>query len=1514
MKSCIHKLIFSFVAALCLVTGGALEAQVNFTSGTPPNGGLNTPYPVFTFVAYDSNCGGGTFGYSATGLPANGLSVDAGGNLTGTPTASGPIDFTVKATETGCDAGQFVQLPYTVQVSSPGEYNYFLGNTNTGLAIVGGDGGTTITCTTACSEYVPLYFPDFALDNSGNFLVTTIQGASAGTNVLQFSTSSPSGPPVVVVSPAQLSPAPPYYYQIGANFTGVAVDSFGNYIVADQGNNALWLFPKAGGAATLIGTFIGSEPALTALVRIDGSGNYIVASDGNGSEMDPVINVFKFAPCVPNPVSCPATQTPNPLLLGAEGFPTGPFEGALGGFTIDQFGNYVIGDQGNTVITPVPYIAKVVPSATPNVATLYSNPNNTLLEPVSILYEPQSGNYLITDYTGPYELSNDGTGLGFLYSESGAFSAAQLTDLWGGLVLPRPPVAVVAPPAPIPTAPIPTFTFTGGVLPGAFADEPYSASVSASGGVQPYSYSGSGAPAGIGVSQYGAITGTTTQTGNFSISVTATDGRGVQGSAVFTLTVAAPPPVGFSGGTLTATIVGTPVSVALAASGGAPPYTYAFVAGLLPNGLTVQSSGTLRGTPTRAGSYTFSVRATDTTGGSAVGSFSISILTPPLTLSAPSPLASGMATVGYPVQTISVSGGVAPYTFAVTTGSLPAGLTLSATGGISGTPTTAGTSSFTVTATDSSTPASTGTVSLSITVRPFSADLILSSGSVSFLLASGTTVLPAAQSVQVASTDVTQTIGYTVVVSPASATWLGVSPAAGSTPGSVSLSLTSAALSLAGSATPYQASVAVTCTTGTCNGNTQTVGVSLTVTSLPPQLTVVGGLLAFNTMSSTPQPTTQTLNIENSGGGSIGFASITCGAPWCTVSGVPGSLGAGLEAQLSVTADPTGLSSGYYYTDLSILSSAGSDNIPVTFQIASNGVLTLAPAGAEFALPQGGAALGDTTFLVTVTGSSPVSFTAAVQPGAPWLSVLHGSGSASGTQPATVSFEFIAPTVAALAPGAYYGTIQVTSSGAQNSPQSFEVVLNVTPPTQPSTPDPVPGGLIFLTQAAAGTVPAQTVTVYSGSPTTTNYQASASTNSGGSWLSVSPTTGSTSSVTAAQSSVSVDPSMLGPGVYTGAVNFAFSATAVRSVNVTLVVEATASATASAVSFSGAHPAAAISCTATQIVATSTSLVSNFGAPAGWPQELEVNLVDDCGSPIGTGQIVATFSNGDPPLALSVADPTMGNYIATWTPRSAAAQVAINARATAQGLPAVTIEIAGAVTPNNAPILDQSSIANFFNPIGGAPLAPGTLVQITGQYLAGQSLTDTVIPLPTILGGTMVIIGGLEAPISSVSPGQINAQVPFELPAGQPYQVIVSANNALTTPQSFQAGAASPGLSVLPNGYVQASHGDGSAVTDAAPAAPGENVAIYLVGLGATTIPVSSGAPGPGAPYASTSTAPVITLNNETTTFTFAGLIPGLVGVYQVNLVIPQDAINGDLVLSLSENGAASNTGLLPVHN
>ena len=215
--------------------------------------------------------------------------------------------------------------------------------------------------------------------------------------------------------------------------------------------------------------------------------------------------------------------------------------------------------------------------------------------------------------------------------------------------------------------------------------------------------------------------------------------------------------------------------------------------------------------------------------------------------------------------------------------------------------------------------------------------------------------------------------------------------------------------------------------------------------------------------------------------------------------------------------------------------------------------------------------------------------------------------------------------------------------------------------------DPQPAGLIFIGSGAA--LPPQAIRLFASSKNAIEFQAAASTTDGGGWLSIAPATGSTSAGSPANVMVTANPAGLAPGVYRGSVSFAFT-TAVRSVNVTLIVEAGATG-ASRPASSGANPAPreTTTCTGAQLVPTQTGLVSNFSSPASWPTPLSITLVDTCGNPVGDAQVVATFTNGDPPLALAVVDAPNGLYSGTWTPRNTSSQVTILARASAPGFPA-----------------------------------------------------------------------------------------------------------------------------------------------------------------------------------------------------------------------------------------------------
>jgi len=143
-------------------------------------------------------------------------------------------------------------------------------------------------------------------------------------------------------------------------------------------------------------------------------------------------------------------------------------------------------------------------------------------------------------------------------------------------------------------------------------------------------------------------------------------------------------------------VVGTPYSYTFKPIGGAPPYTYWFLAGVLPPGLSISSDGQLTGTPTAAGTYAFDVNGHESSGKDTQASFTLTVLEK-LTVTTN---ALKSATVGSPyTATLTASGG-GELRWWVSAGVLPDGLTLASNGTISGTPTAAGSSTFTVTVSD----------------------------------------------------------------------------------------------------------------------------------------------------------------------------------------------------------------------------------------------------------------------------------------------------------------------------------------------------------------------------------------------------------------------------------------------------------------------------------------------------------------------------------------------------------------------------------------------------------------------------------------------------------------------------------------------------------------------------------------------------------------------------------------------------------------------------------------------
>jgi hypothetical protein len=188
-----------------------------------------------------------------------------------------------------------------------------------------------------------------------------------------------------------------------------------------------------------------------------------------------------------------------------------------------------------------------------------------------------------------------------------------------------------------------------------------------------------------------------TPTGQHTITFQADNGVGAPVTQTFTLTVGTAP--AFTSGSstsFTATVTGTFTVTAT----GSPAPTLAHTAGTLPAGVTFDpATGILTGTTTATGSFPVTFTATNGLG-SVNQTFTLTVAAPTVTIT-PAALPDGEPGQPY-FEQLDATGGAAPHTFAVTAGTLPPGVTLSAAGALSGKPTAGGTFTFTVTATDAS--------------------------------------------------------------------------------------------------------------------------------------------------------------------------------------------------------------------------------------------------------------------------------------------------------------------------------------------------------------------------------------------------------------------------------------------------------------------------------------------------------------------------------------------------------------------------------------------------------------------------------------------------------------------------------------------------------------------------------------------------------------------------------------------------------------------------------------------
>jgi uncharacterized protein (TIGR03437 family) len=231
---------------------------------------------------------------------------------------------------------------------------------------------------------------------------------------------------------------------------------------------------------------------------------------------------------------------------------------------------------------------------------------------------------------------------------------------------------------------------------------------------------------------------------------------------------------------------------------------------------------------------------------------------------------------------------------------------------------------------------------------------------------------------------------------------------------------------------------------------------------------------------------------------------------------------------------------------------------------------------------------------------------------------------------------------------------------------------------------------------------------------------------------------------------------------------------------------------------------------------------------------------------------------------------------------------------------------GALSLNPGGVVDVAS----FTP---GPVAPGSLVAAFGYFPLGMAASTSSSPWPLSLSGlSMQFDGSIEAPLYYVSGSQVNLQIPWELSGQTQTSLTASLNGQTTAAQSVSLASFAPGVfGMNAQGTGQGAILDSSykLVDSSNPAIPGSTIIqIYCTGLGPVNHQPASGAVARSNPLSDTITAPSVFIGGVSASVLFSGLAPGLVGVYQVNALVPASVPTGDGVpVFLSMSGVTSNT-------
>jgi uncharacterized protein YhjY with autotransporter beta-barrel domain len=1024
-----------------------------------------------------------TFAISAGALPA-GVTLSSGGVLSGTPTAGGTFNFTVRATDAS---------------GTPGPFN-----------------GTRAYALTVAPPTITLPATTLGNGTVGAAYSAALNPATGGTSPYTYAVTGGALPAGVTLSSAGAfsgTPSAPGTY----NFAVTATDSS----------------TGTGGYSSAPGSY-----SIT-IVNIPPVANAVSSTVAYGSSANPItLNITGGTPTSVAVASGAAHGTATASGTSISYTPTAGYAGS------DSF-TYT---ATNTAGTSTPATVTITVSN----PTITVTPSGTLTSQVGA---PFTQTFTASGGAAPYTLTVTGLPAGLSQTgttansvtisgtpaEAGSFSLSVTgSDSSTG----NGPFAISQGVTLNVGAPTLALTPAAGTLNATYGAA-YSQQFTASGGTASYSYtvSAGALPAGLALDPAsGVLSGTPTASGSFSFSVRATDSSTGTGAPFaktqnYVLQVAVPT-IAVAPTTLPNPTAASAYSATITASGGIAPYTFSMSSGTLPNGLSLANDGSLTGTPTQSGPASFTVLASDTNGQTGTHTYNLTIGLPSLTV-APASLPNGDVGVAYN-QTLSATGGNAAYSFAITSGTQPTGLTLSSTGTLSGTPTAPGIFSFTVTASDSTSgTAATGSTAYTVEII----DIPPLANPVSTTVAYNSSANPVTLNITGAPTSVaiaTAPAHGTAIASGTSITYTPTAGFRGSDP------FTYTASNGGGTSTPATVTVTVgdptitvsasgTLTTPVGAAYTQTFTASggnapytLSVSGLPAGLSQTGTTANSVTVSGTPtEAGSFSLNVtgtdSSTGSGPVAISqpfTLTVGAPTLALSPAAGPLTVPYGAPFSQSFSASGGISPYTFaltgalpnglsfnntTGLLSGTAAQTGSFPISvkatdsatgtgapFSVISSYTLnvaapTIAITPATLADATAGSAYAPVS-LVASGGIGPYSFTLSSGPLPNGMSistagVVSGTPTQSGTFPITVhaqdangqtgtlsySLQVMVPTLTVLPaslPGGTAGTAynQPLSASGGNSPYSFAITSGSAPAGVTLT-----GGALSGTPTLAGT-------------------------------------------------------------------------------------------------------------------------------------------------------------------------------------------------------------------------------------------------------------------------------------------------------------------------------------------------------------------------------------------------------------------------------------------------------------